>query len=310
MSTEQPPVVAVFSPLSGRREPLDFALAASRLTGAPLVVAVVRRGGAMVGALAGSIDDDPGAPRVLEHLREDLRRRRAQAEVRVFEARTEAGALERAMAELQPRLMVLEPSHRRSLSAAILGSTLERVIHASTCPVAVVPEGHRPPDGGIRVVGVAFVPTDEGREALRAAAAIARAGDVKLRAVAVLDPALAGENAAGLLAGPHHEADPASAARGREGLGERSAFAAAVAELGVESETDVLFESDPARALIDASHTVDLLVVGSRGQGPRRAVILGSVSRKVAEGAACPVLIVPRAAAGATESLLAHSTAP
>jgi nucleotide-binding universal stress UspA family protein len=309
MSTEQPPVVAVYSPMSGRREPLEFGLAASRLTGAPLIVAVVRKGGAFADALAGPLDDNPDAPRLLDHVREEMRRHGAKADVRQFEARTEAKALEHAAQKLRPGLMVLEPSHRRALGAAFLGTTLERVIHASTCPIAVVPEGYRPPEGGMRVVGAAFAPTGEGREALHAAAAIARAGGVKLRAVAVLDPSEAGENAPGLLAGQHHETAPAAAAHARRGLGERSALDEALADLGVEAEADVLFEDDPAVGLIGASHTLDLLVIGSRAHGPRRAVILGSVSRKVAEGATCPVLILPRAAAGAAESLLAHSTA-
>lgn len=310
-SDPQAPILVAYSSSKSGRAPVEFGIAASDVTGAPLTILTIRHGGPMADRYAGEMDDSGGEDALaIKHLRLDLQRRSITADIVERESRTTAGGMKEALDEFSPSMVVLGATERGSLGAAVLGSTIERVVHEAACPVAVVPHDYARPDGGVQIVGVAYVPTDEGREALRAAAAIARAGDVKLRAVAVLDPALAGENAAGLLAGPHHEADPASAARGREGLGERSAFAAAVAELGVESETDVLFESDPARALIDASHTVDLLVVGSRGQGPRRAVILGSVSRKVAEGAACPVLIVPRAAAGATESLLAHSTAP
>jgi nucleotide-binding universal stress UspA family protein len=36
-----------------------------------------------------------------------------------------------------------------------------------------------------------------------------------------------------------------------------------------------------------------MLVVGSRGRGPGRAIVLGSVSREVAALADRPVLIVP-----------------
>jgi nucleotide-binding universal stress UspA family protein len=35
--------------------------------------------------------------------------------------------------------------------------------------------------------------------------------------------------------------------------------------------------------------------MGSRGRGPLRAAILGSVSHSVARRAPCPVLILPRA---------------
>jgi hypothetical protein len=37
-----------------------------------------------------------------------------------------------------------------------------------------------------------------------------------------------------------------------------------------------------------------LLVLGSRGYGPVRRVLLGSVSGELVRGAACPVLVVPR----------------
>jgi hypothetical protein len=36
------------------------------------------------------------------------------------------------------------------------------------------------------------------------------------------------------------------------------------------------------------------MIVGSRGYGPYRAVLLGSVSGRLVREAACPVLVVPR----------------
>ena len=49
----------------------------------------------------------------------------------------------------------------------------------------------------------------------------------------------------------------------------------------------------PARSCWGASHGVDLLVLGSRGRGPLRTLLLGSVCDAVVRGAACPVLVVP-----------------
>ena len=49
--------------------------------------------------------------------------------------------------------------------------------------------------------------------------------------------------------------------------------------------------------------------MGSRGLGPKRAVLLGSVSRRVAERSACPVVILPRGATEKTEALLADAEA-
>lgn len=50
---------------------------------------------------------------------------------------------------------------------------------------------------------------------------------------------------------------------------------------------------DPGHVLAEASKHARLLVVGSRGLGPIRAAVLGSVSRYSAHHAACPVVVVP-----------------
>jgi len=49
----------------------------------------------------------------------------------------------------------------------------------------------------------------------------------------------------------------------------------------------------PARALLTAADGASMLVVGSRGLGGFKGLLLGSVSQQVAHHALCPVLIVP-----------------
>jgi nucleotide-binding universal stress UspA family protein len=49
----------------------------------------------------------------------------------------------------------------------------------------------------------------------------------------------------------------------------------------------------PARALLDQARDADLVVVGSRGLGGFRGLLLGSVSSQVVHHAPCPVVIVP-----------------
>lgn len=58
----------------------------------------------------------------------------------------------------------------------------------------------------------------------------------------------------------------------------------------------VLRRGDAAKVLEQASQEADLLVIGSRGYGPSRAVLLGSVSQYVLRNAACPVVVCPRSA--------------
>lgn len=52
-------------------------------------------------------------------------------------------------------------------------------------------------------------------------------------------------------------------------------------------------EGAAAPVLIDESRGADLLVVGSRGLGGFRGLLLGSVGQQCAHHAACPVVIVP-----------------
>ncbi len=51
---------------------------------------------------------------------------------------------------------------------------------------------------------------------------------------------------------------------------------------------------DPAAEIIEiaAKEKADLIIIGSRGLGAIQGVVMGSVSRKVAQHATCPVMIV------------------
>ncbi len=54
----------------------------------------------------------------------------------------------------------------------------------------------------------------------------------------------------------------------------------------------VVTTDEPARALIDQGAFADLLVVGSRGRGGLRGLVLGSVSLRCVLHARCPVTVV------------------
>ncbi|ROP35081.1 universal stress protein [Saccharothrix texasensis] len=64
-----------------------------------------------------------------------------------------------------------------------------------------------------------------------------------------------------------------------------------VAEVGPEVRA-VLAEGDAREVLTKASEHAALLVVGSRGAGPIREVLLGSVSSHCVHHATCPVVVV------------------
>ncbi|MFP3712600.1 universal stress protein [Puerhibacterium sp. TATVAM-FAB25] len=60
---------------------------------------------------------------------------------------------------------------------------------------------------------------------------------------------------------------------------------------GLEVQVELL-DGDPAHALVFATRHADLVVVGSRGMGAFRGMLLGSVSNEVVRDAASTVLVV------------------
>jgi nucleotide-binding universal stress UspA family protein len=168
------------------------------------------------------------------------------------------------------------------------GRTAMHLFHGSPAAVAVAPVGYRLEQPGLQVVGVAIDGSDESHEALRAAVELADGGTLRLIAVA-----------ANLASGYWGYG---SWGYGLPELG-RVAKEAAQANLD-EALTKVPAElrpsvtvltGDVARTLIDeAERGIDLLCLGSRGYGPLRRVLLGSVSAAVVKDAPCPVLVLPR----------------
>lgn len=63
-------------------------------------------------------------------------------------------------------------------------------------------------------------------------------------------------------------------------------------EPGLECEASAT-EGHPATVLVDEARDAALLVVGSRGLGGFRSLLLGSVGQQCAQHATCPVTIVP-----------------
>ena len=66
-------------------------------------------------------------------------------------------------------------------------------------------------------------------------------------------------------------------------------------EEGLTEADDVVGVGSPAGALVEVAiaRGAELLVVGTRGRGPLKAAVLGSVSHDVMEKAPCPVVVVP-----------------
>lgn len=87
-----------------------------------------------------------------------------------------------------------------------------------------------------------------------------------------------------------------SAAAGRQAVEQAEALLRAA---GIEFESEVV-AGDPASVLLAAAerHRCDLIVIGARGRGPVKGLLLGSVSQAVLHGAGVPVTIVRHARDG------------
>ncbi len=200
-----------------------------------------------------------------------------------------ARALDEVATREHASLIVVGSTHTGRAGRVLPGSTGERLLHGAPCAIAIVPEGYRTlalPE--IRRVGVAYDATDESRAAVTAATDAARALGAELEVVRVV-----GEEAYGppaLMGGPGHDAR-------RKEVDEhfqRSVDAIAGGLPYNVSGEAVRLAGDPADQLIARSEGLDLMVIGSRGYGPLHAVLAGGVSGRVARGAHCPVIVVPR----------------
>ncbi|MEL4503545.1 universal stress protein [Luteococcus sp. H138] len=72
-----------------------------------------------------------------------------------------------------------------------------------------------------------------------------------------------------------------------------AAHEVSAAHPGLDIVALLLEDSEPALAMVQASETAMLTVVGTRGLGAIKAMALGSVSRHLITHAHCPVVVVP-----------------
>jgi nucleotide-binding universal stress UspA family protein len=147
---------------------------------------------------------------------------------------------------------------------------------------------------GVIVVGVDN--SDGAKAALRFALEEAKLRGARLRAVHAWKFVPFG--ATGMEAGqPMLGAELADLQRGVEASFEATLHDAIPDPGGVDVERRIV-AGTAAASLVEESRSADLLVVGSRGVGGFRGLLLGSVGQQVAHHAGCPVVIVPHEGRG------------
>ena len=220
------------------------------------------------------------------------------AEVREVVAPSTAAGLHAVLVRERPALAVIGSPRHGTHGSVGLGDTGERMLDAAPCPVAIAPRGYVTRDGLARIA-VAVLPSPEGRSALAAGARLAHAAGAVLRVLMVLIDTPDMDDARAIVHGLVPDADWAPEEDDAAGI-LAPAIAAAVNDVPrrpgtrpPQLQTGILV-GDPVDALVRASSTSDVLVLGSRAYGPPHAVLTGGVARRVLGRARCPVVLTPR----------------
>lgn len=185
-------------------------------------------------------------------------------------------------------LLVLGPRGANPLRNLFIGSTADRLLRASRCPVLVVQ--HTP----IGPYGSVVLPLDEPERAQDAFAAATRwapdAAWVGVHAMRVpLESTLR-------LAGADDDAITRVRARARQEAASR--FASLEPPKLRQGQWRLsIAEGDPTPVILDEAATAraDLIVIGKQGRSAWHEFLLGSVTRRVLATAECDVLVVPPA---------------
>lgn len=183
-------------------------------------------------------------------------------------------------------LMVLGSRGLGGFAGLVVGSIAVAVATHGHCPVIVVrgaDQHSAPPQDGPVVVGVDGSPTS--REAVRFAFRAAHLRNVPLVAVHAwsdLPVTTVWELTQTWESIQRQESETLA-----EWLSESQAR---YPDVPVEQ---VVVHDGPAHALLDRAGSAQLVVVGSRGRGGFRGLLLGSTSQALIHHAACPVAVVP-----------------
>ena len=174
-------------------------------------------------------------------------------------------------------LVVIGSSSHGEPGRIRLERTAGRLLQGAPCAVAVAPGGLGSTDD-FRHVGIAFDGSPESEAALEAGYRIAARSGAAVSLYSAL-PVI----------------DPEPVRHDERRRAETALDAAADAAPEDVNPRTVLLYGAPGEVIRDACEgVVDLLVTGSRGYGPMRRALIGSVSETLTEGASHPVLVTPR----------------
>jgi len=188
--------------------------------------------------------------------------------------------------------VVIGSGRRAPKGQVRIGPRTRQLIGDAASALAVAPRGlHEAGEPAIAEIGVGYDGGPESQATLSLAGAIARAAGAELTVCAVVDNqiptfGLQGKRGARIIA------EWEQLLAGDVDVLRKQAVEAAKGA-GVDARVEVV-SGHPADRLLDLSGEVDLLVLGSRRWGAVARLLLGSTGEALLNGAACPVLVVPR----------------
>lgn len=240
-----------------------------------------------------SVIDENALTQGVAQILDEARRRVGDSPVEL-RATVETGDASAILVELSEKaeLIVVGSRSARGFMGRLLGTVSTSLPARSHCPVVVVPLNYSKEIGEGRIpepqhgVAVGSDGSDQARVAILAAAEQADRMGVGLKLVNALAPYT------GALTWVPAAVDFEAMYREIEALQERaiSWIKGYYPQLEVTAE---LVDGSPVEVLLEAGQEADLVVVGTRGRGGLRGMILGSVSQGVLHGSDRPVMIVP-----------------
>lgn len=227
------------------------------------------------------------AERALDEIARDLRDQGFEVGTRVGLLGSAAQGIHELAESDAAELIVVGSSHRGRIGRAIAGTVGKRLLHGAPCPVAIAPRGFAQARRRERTtLGVAYDGSPEARAALEEARYLALKLHATLKVIAVAE----------VIGPPHPAVDAETLSVVSRERAQAWLHEARVALRDDFTVATYMAVGDPGRRLEAASVGLDLLVVGSRGYGPVRRVVLGSASSHLVEHCDCPLVVVPRGA--------------
>jgi nucleotide-binding universal stress UspA family protein len=282
------------------RDALDLGLRLAAATGAKLLVANVY----LYAPLATAVPPGEFESRLIADAEAALASARAavgtaDAEFLTLAGSSPAQTLHEFAEREEANLILVGSSHRSALGRVAAGTAANALFHGAPCAVGVAPRGHRVTSAPITTIGVGYDGSPEAAEAVAAGRRLGRALGAAVRLIDVVDDVTLRYTGYGYDGNLDAVRDVV-----RQELSE--------VEASDPSLTGEIREGDPADELIAASAGLGLLVLGSRGYGPIRSVLLGGVTTRVLRKARCPVIVIPRGVSAApleaTEAAREHAS--